>query len=282
MTAPEGPQHSEFEDTRHHGVVPIRPLPRIRSYSSPAIVHVYDQIRAALDNDDEFAEFCWFAREYPRCYRFHMNAADFRLQSIHALMFDIRDELAARLPDSGPRLVETGASDMRVDRIYWDFESFLSEISICLDLAARVVGPAFTSDSPVSFNRLCKLAIPHPLIELFSKAQRRWVQRLKNYRDCFTHYTPVDTLLMVVLRHRRSEWHLRAKLPINPNVRDIVGFRYSWRVELLHYAISVHRHMAAFDRTIARTIWRLFTNKEFPVRTRNLFFVGRRMHTGSD
>jgi hypothetical protein len=116
----------------------------------------------------------------------------------------------------------------------------------------------------------------HVIIDLFQKAQRMWVQRLKDYRDCFMHYTPVDTLLVVTLRKYQTGWEVRAKLPVNPNVREILGFRYSRRVELMRYAITTHKHLATFDRTVAEAIWRLYRNGNFPVRKNHLFFVGRR------
>jgi hypothetical protein len=163
-----------------------------------------------------------------------------------------------------------------VARVYWDFESFLSEVSIALDLLARVIGPAFREQSPPSFNRLCEWQGSHPLLDLFRRAQQRWVNRLKDYRDCFTHYTPVDTMLMVVLRRYPDRWEVRAKLPTNPNVREILGFRFSRRVELLRYAIRVYRDMVAFDRAVARAISSLYRQKKYPIRKDDLFFVGRR------
>jgi hypothetical protein len=99
---------------------------------------------------------------------------------------------------------------------------------------------------------------------------------LKDYRDCFTHYTPVDTLLSVCLRKYRNGWELRAKLPTNPNVREILGFRFSRRVELLRYAVTVYRHMSAFDKAVARALWKLYRVGDFPVRKDALFFVGKR------
>jgi len=99
---------------------------------------------------------------------------------------------------------------------------------------------------------------------------------LKDYRDCFTHYTPVDTELMVVLRKYHHKWELRARLPTNPNVREILGFRFARRVELLRYAIPAYSEMVAFDAAVARTLSRLYRQKRFPVRKDRLFFVGRR------
>jgi hypothetical protein len=171
---------------------------------------------------------------------------------------------------------EHGVSDRSVEQVYWDFESFLSEVSISLDLLARVVGPAFHQQAPPSFSKLCKASLAHPIADLLRKAQSRWVKRLKDYRDCFTHYTPVDTVLLVSLTYYPSGWQLRAKLPTNPNARDILGFKFSRNVELLGYAFRTYKHLRSLDRAVAREVWRLFRAGEFPQRREHLFFLGAR------
>jgi hypothetical protein len=246
------------------------------SKSSPAVVLLHDKIRADLEFEEGFEEFCWFAREYPRRYRFHFNGAEFRLKSVYNLMDGLRSELMSRVSESTADIFDCGVSNVRVQQVYWDFESFLSEVSIALDLLARVVGPAFSEQSPPSFNKLCKWPRSHPLLDLFKWAQKRWVGRLKDYRDCFTHYTPVDTLLAVGVRKYADGWELRAGLPTNPNVREILGFRFSRRVKLLRYALRVHCNMVRFDQAVARALSRLYRQKKYPARKDNLFFVGRR------
>lgn len=253
----------------------LPPLPKFGD-ASPAVVLFHDKIRRDLDDVEGFEAFCWFAREYPRCYRFHFNGAEFRLKSVYGLMRSLRSDLARQISRPDGDTFECGLSDIRVAQVYWEFESFLSEVSISLDLLARVVGPAFREESPPSFTRLCKWPASHPLLDLFRRAQKRWVNRLKDYRDCFTHYTPVDSMLMVVLRRYPDKWELRAKLPTNPNVRNILGFRFSRRVELLRYALRVYNDMVAFDRGVARTLSGLYRQKRYPVRKDRLFFVGRR------
>jgi hypothetical protein len=56
------------------------------------------------------------------------------------------------------------------------------------------------------------------------------------------HYTPIETLLTILVVRYSDGYELRCRLPVNPNVRDILGFRYSRRVELLKYGITVYRH----------------------------------------
>jgi len=260
--------------SREIGLVP--PLPQMRRYQSPEVVRVLDRVRRELDYRDGFEEFCWFAREYPRCYRCHLDGADFRLGTMHKSLNSIRQQLAMRAIAANSQTFEIAIGNHLVNRLYWDFESYLSEINIALDLLARVVGPAFQQQSPLSFNNLCKRSEPHMILDLFQSAQRRWVSRLKDYRDCFVHYTPVDTLLQVTMQRCATGWELRAKLPTNPNIREILGFRYSRRIELMRYAIIVHRHMTAFDRVVAKALMKLYRKGAFPVRTEHLFFVGRR------
>ncbi len=60
--------------------IPILPLPvvdtRASALASPHVVRVLDRIRfEVMDDhpDGETDEFAWFAREYPRAYRHHME-----------------------------------------------------------------------------------------------------------------------------------------------------------------------------------------------------------------
>jgi hypothetical protein len=57
----------------------------LNQLESPRLVNVLDRIRFKLsknDPDGEMDEVAWFIREYPRAYRYHLECADFRLESI--------------------------------------------------------------------------------------------------------------------------------------------------------------------------------------------------------
>lgn len=251
----------------------------MRTLSSPEIVRVLDRIRFQLDDlhrdSDHYAEFTYFAREYPRCYRYHLDCAEYRLRGIRSLICEIHEELAPKVIEN-PATFDVAIRDLRVQRIYWDFESYISEINIALDLLARVIGTSYTQQMPPNFNKFCKKEGDSRLLSIMRRAKECWVSRMKDYRDCFTHYTPVDTLLHVGLVQYSDGFHIRAKLPVNPNVRDILGFRFARRVELLRYAFGIWRHMTALDRAVAGEIAHAFTNDEYPKRTSNLFFCGQR------
>lgn len=242
-------------------------------------MRVLDRIRfevAEAHPDGEMDEFAWFAREYPRAYRHHLECADFRISTIAQLYAELHSELVGRLdPDRSSS--ELGMSDIRVKRIYWDFESFLGEVGSSLDLLARIVGVAYKNEMPPNFNKFCRKEIANdPYLALFRAAQEGWVNRMKDYRDCFVHYTPTDTQLSIRLVRRAKGYETRCKLPINPNERDITRFRFPLSVELLRYAISLRRNMRALDRAVALVVKRSFKAGTYPVRTQGLFNVGRR------
>lgn len=272
----------------------LRPLAVLQvPEGSPELVKVFDRIRfGPLDEREEYAEFVWFAREYPRVYRHHFDHAEYRLESIYRRYQQFHAAAAVQLnlardaADASAELSSypeyTQSTRPNTYAVYWDFESYLSAISSSLDVLARIVGTAYRKQTPSSFNKFCKSAAPDELRALFERAQQRWVRRMKEYRDCFVHYTPVDTLLMMELRELPKHFIVRARLPVNPQVREILGFRYSVHGDVLKYALTVWRHFRAFDRTLARLIWRRYQSGTFPVRTSHLFFVGQRTRPSED
>jgi hypothetical protein len=221
-------------------------------------------------------EFAWFIREYPRAYRYHLECADFRLQSISQLYQELHNELAATV-GTATTLFEVSRVEQRVSRIYWDFESFLVQIGIALDLLVRIIGTAYRDEMPPSFSRFCRKQIPNDkILVLFQTAQNEWVNRMKDYRDCFMHYTPVDTMLSISMVLRKAGWETRCKIPSNPNEREILRFRFPLRVELLRYALSVRRKMKRLDKDVAAYLETAYKSGLYPARSRGLFSVGRR------
>ncbi len=197
---------------------PLAPLPPFAPLcESPELVIVLDKIRfGPLSDDYEYGEFLWFIREYPRAYRHHFDHAEHRLSSIRRA-YEKRPAEAETLLRREPDPRECWVSDPDVYRIYWDFESYLQAVSSSLDIVARVVGTAYKGHTPANFNRFCKTAPESELKDVFVRAQRRWVQRMKAYRDCFTHFTPVNTLLGMDIQQYSDAWQLRAKILVIPS-----------------------------------------------------------------
>lgn len=71
-------------------------------------------------------------------------------------------------------------------------------------------------------------------------------------------------------------WHLRCRLPTNPNSREILKFRFARRTEVLRYALSVWRNLSALDRRVGAEIDRTYAAREYPKRIEHLFFIGAR------
>lgn len=162
--------------------------------------------------------------------------------------------------------------------MYWNFESFLNAINTALDILSRIVGLAYSENTPVSFSKICKKDFDGPVV-IMRESEKRWVKQMKDYRDCFVHYTPVDTMLSIGFIKYSDGWQIRSKLPTNPNVRDILGFRYSRKYDVLKYALSVFRNFRRLDNAIAKEMLTLYKRNLFPMRTNNLFFIGNRQRT---
>jgi hypothetical protein len=260
----------------------LKPLPRIIYPDlSPKVVDVLDSIRfGPLRESDDHGEFCWFIREYPRVYRHHVDHAEHRLRSIQAAYEVLHDEAAHKIRNrtarTQSRMTRGGAGPVDTYAIYWDFESFLSATCSALDVLARVAGTAFKQDTAPNFNRFCKSAPDSPISRAFKDAQSRWVLRAKAYRDCFVHFTSVDTMLVASLREYADCWEVRVRIPTNPEAREILGFRYSRRVELLTYAAHVWRQLHALDRRVARILRESYKAGGYPARTERLFALGSR------
>ncbi len=265
-----------------HTFIPIPSLPsslnRLENAYPVRLVRQLDRIRRELEDRDveQYAEFCWFAREYPRIYRHHVDHAAFRLRAIHARYGDAFGKLRANVEESDGNLFSTETDDITSRAIYWDFESYLTAVNCSLDALARVVGTAYKEQTPPSFNKLSGKTHLMGCAEILRAAKTKWVGRLKNYRDCFMHCTPVDTVLTVGLHRRSNGWEMRCRIPTNPNSREILSFRYQRRVELLRYAICVWRDLSALDRSIAGEISRAYKSGEYPQRIEHLFFIGAR------
>jgi hypothetical protein len=242
---------------------------------SPDVVRLFDRIRRELEPREEFAEFCWFAREYPRCYRHHISCAKHRLRSIYRNYEGGHARLLQHVSAANEDSISSAFSDYTTSEIYWDFESFLAAISSALDLLARIVGTAYKQHTPVSFTKLCKRTDLDGPARSLRAALRTWASKMKAYRDCFTHYTPAETALSVSTHARRDGWHVWCYLPRNPEARDIIRFRSSQRTDVLRYSLTVWHHMETLDRAISRTLSAQYRRKQFPQRYANLFAVGR-------
>ena len=263
---------------------PLAPLPDFTPLRfSPELVRILDDVRfGPLSDSDEYAEFCWFLREYPRIYRHHFDHAEYRLHSIRSAYEYHHAKAAEKLAsEKDPNNFAGSAHYSRPGQpyatfaIYWDFESFLQSVGTSLDIATRVIGTTFREDISPNFNQFCKKGPAGRIKDIFLATQSRWVTKMKAYRDCFTHYTPVDTILSVVLKEYSDAWEVRCKLPVNPESREILRFRYSRRVELLRYAIRTYKNLVSFDRAVAEEISRLYRAGEYPKKCTNLFRLGK-------
>lgn len=250
-------------------VQPPPPLPSLGE--QPAVVAILDQIRRAQGYD----EFTWFIREYPRNFRYFWYRAEHRLKAIHSQYRWAADQASASANDA--TTVSLGWGRDRAWETYWDFEDYLNALNSALDTLARVVAPYYPQPTPPSFSRVARRLDLGGIAEDFRNANARWVQRMKDYRDCFTHYAPVDNEAFIrAVRGRDGAFLILCPLPTNPNERETEHFRYSRRLDVLSYSLTLHRHLRALDRKVSRRIESAWKAGEFPRRRHGLFGVGAR------
>jgi len=245
---------------------------------SPKIVEVLDKIRYEIEEKgDEWFEFYWFAREYPRFYRYHVDNVKFRLRSIskhyefHKVDF-IKNNSAKDLKDC----FELSTSTIHSFQIYWDFEALLGALNSSLDLIARISGVAYEQQTPVSINKISSKKDLTGLVDVFRENKDKWINRLKDYRDCFVHYTPVDNRVYVTLIRQEESWKMWCKIPVNPNIREVDGFEFSENLDLLEYSVELYENLLSLDKEVANMIEELYNQGQFPKRINNLFYIGQR------
>jgi hypothetical protein len=254
----------------------IKPLPKLPENlgDQPTIVAALDDIRFTIEDDDR-AEFAWFAREYPRIFRYHIYHAEHRLKTIHENYRKAASEFELQTAEN-ENLFSVSSGRGLAWQIYWDFEAFLNAVGSALDVLARIVGLFYTDPVPLSFSKLCSKRQLSGAVDLLRSAQHLWVHRLKDYRDCFVHYTPVDNEAWIHCHKYRDGWEIRCAIPVNPNIRETEGFRFSRRAELLRYSIATHKRVMTLDRHVGQLIRKHWAAGTFPKRFHNLFFVGER------
>lgn len=276
----------------------IRKLPEATQHrrESPEIVLLMDRVRYNLENqkDESFYEVCWFLREHPRIFRHHFECAQYRLFNIYSIYRQLLSDFEYKLSEDSAgvgtvleiaelekksQLFELSISDLRIKVLYWDFESLLASICMSLDTMARILSVAYKEQLPASFNQASKKKERDEIIDFLVSEKTAWVDGLKDYRDCFTHYTPVDTLLSMKLVREEMDWVVWGKLPSNPNERDITRFEFSPEYDVLCYSIEVFSKLVNFDHEISKILESRYNRGVFPVSTSGLFYVGKRERT---
>lgn len=257
--------------------ITIPELPKFRR-ESPRIVLLFDRIRFELERVDanKHAEFYWYAREFPRYFRYHLDNIEFRLRKIHNLYEKQASKFLGEKEDK-KNLFEAGISNPWSYQIYWEFEAFLNAIGAALDILARISGLEFETHTPVSLNNLVKSKDLTGVVEIFRAAKIDWIDNLKNLRDCFVHYVPIDSLPTITFYKDETDWKIWCKIPINPNVRIADAFEFSRDLDLLEYSISTHNKLMYLDKEVTNYLESLYIQGKFPKRIENLFNIGRRM-----
>jgi hypothetical protein len=261
--------------------ITLKALPKFYK-TSPNVVKAFDKMRfEILDNldedSDEDSEFYWYAREFPRYYRYHIDNVEFRIKKIHSLYeFHLKDFLKEKSKIEKSEMYERGIYNTYTYQIYWEFEALLNALSASLDILSRISGLEFEHQTPLSLNQLSKKKDLNGVVDIFRKAKQDWIDEMKNLRDCFVHYCPIDSMPTIIFYKTKTMWKIWCKLPTNPNIRVVDGFKYSRNLDLLKYSYKLYSNFKKLDEEVANYLLELYDKKEFPKRVNNLFLIGQR------
>ena len=252
-------------------------IPKIQAIKNHQllIVKKLDEIRFEIEEKgDEYFEFHWFAREYPRFLRYHIDNIKFRLNTIGKLYELHKKELLDK--NKSDEIYEMAISSEKSTQIYWEFEAFLNATSAALDIISRISGLAYSEQTPIALNKITKKKELTGIVDILRKAKTDWIDEMKDYRDCFVHYTPVDSRVYVTVYKSTKSWKMWCKIPTNPNIRNAEKFEFSKKRDLLSYSNNIFKQIIKLDKQIAEKISELYINKEYPKRIENLFNIGQR------
>ena len=160
--------------------------------------------------------------------------------------------------------------------VYWNFEAYLNALNSALDLLARCVGVAYREDVPVSFNKLCARQDLSGPVDVLRRAQVRWVRGMKDLRDCFAHYTPPETVLTISAVRYSDGWQAPSKYFQETQMCVIsrnLGIRVAWSCS---NTVGLWKRINALDKSLAKELSQLYSSKNFPKRTHDLFVIGQR------
>ena len=153
--------------------------------SSPKIVLIYDKMRFELEEVDyeKHAEFYWFAREFPRYFRYHFDNIEYRLTKVHNLyslhLEEFKNEYDEKRNENCHHMA---ISNSYTFQIYWEFEALLNAISAALDILARISGLEFIEQTPVSLNNLAKKKDLFGVVEILRNAKLDWIDEISTVR----------------------------------------------------------------------------------------------------
>lgn len=128
---------------------------------------------------------------------------------------------------------------------YYEFDAWLSSAIRVYDTSRYIIWDAFrgTGTIPASFEGVVKKTgenIPDELKQRLEQSWSSYGARIKAYRDCIHHYSPLDFGISTARTKALSGliWSTEMHIPDNPEVRSKAKFRFDNRIDALTFAWS--------------------------------------------
>lgn len=125
---------------------------------------------------------------------------------------------------------------------YYEFDAWLSAAIRVYDTSRYIIWDAFrgTGSIPSTFDTVVKVAngIPDDLKQRLEQSWQTYGVRIKAYRDCIHHYSPLDFGISTARATPLSGliWSTQLHIPDNPEARSKSNFRFDKRLDALTVA----------------------------------------------
>lgn len=125
---------------------------------------------------------------------------------------------------------------------YYEFDAWLSSAIRVYDTSRYILWDAYrgTGSMPSSFDRVIETAkgIPGDLKQRLEQSWLTYGARIKAYRDCIHHYSPLDFGMSTARATALSGliWSTQMHIPDNPEARSKTNFRFDNRLDALTFA----------------------------------------------
>lgn len=125
---------------------------------------------------------------------------------------------------------------------YYEFDAWLSAALRVYDTSRYIIWDVYrgTGSIPSSFDGVVKVAkgIPDDLKQRLDQSWQSFGTRIKAYRDCIHHYSPLDFGMSTARATALSGliWSTQMHIPDNPEARSKSSFRFDNRTDALTFA----------------------------------------------
>lgn len=185
--------------------------------------------------------------------RYALRSSAYHLIRLTEIYAEVTDLFETQHP------VRNGRSgNVAGDRVYFEFDAFIASARRVYEHLRRVLWKKFSGrgDAPSTFAKLTrKVDFPPRLQESLTSSWLDHGQRIKDYRDCISHFVPLDPGLRTSwLEPIGERWGMTVRIPSNPDAKSRRSFSFDNGPDALSYAYETLVHLTELSEIVEASI----------------------------